>query len=147
MRQYAPEPAELFELIKHVSYRPDWAFRLVDTTRDWLRDDRGNAIKGLSGGLTLIITVITPDSYNHGDTISVAHYFAVPPATYNIDSWRRWLFEQILLVERHEAMEFFEIDGVKPFAPNHGPGEDPYRITELTTETARATSFRGVINP
>lgn len=146
MRQYAPDPEDLIELVKHVSYRPGWNFQLRDTTRDWSHDESGREIDAIAGGLTLIITVLTPDSYNHENQIRVAHYFAVPAATYAMTSWRRWLFEQVLLVERHEAMEFFEVDGVKWYAPNHGPGEDPYRITELTTDEARRTSFRGVLN-
>lgn len=32
----------------------------------------------------------------------------VPAAAYNEQSWTRWLLEQILLVEKHEAMEFFK---------------------------------------
>lgn len=44
-------------------------------------------------------------------------------------------------------MEFFTIDGVKPYAPNHGPGNDPYVVRELTTDQARRTSFLGTIQP
>ncbi len=58
----------------------------------------------------------------------------VPPASYNKRSWQRWLFDQILLVERHETMEFFTIDEEKPYSPNHGPGNDPYIVAELTID-------------
>ncbi len=58
----------------------------------------------------------------------------VPPAAYNERSWKRWLFEQILLVERHEAAEFFQVDGDRPFAPYHHDGNDPYIVFELSTE-------------
>jgi hypothetical protein len=77
----------------------------------------------------------------------VRHLFPVPPAAYNRDSWQRWLFERLLEVERHEAMEFFQIDGTKPYAPNHGPGWDPYLITQLTTDIDRRTNFRGEVQP
>ena len=69
----------------------------------------------------------------------------VPPAAYNRRSWQRWLFEQCLLGERHEAMEFFTISGEHPYAPNHGPGNDPYIDAELTTDEDRRTSFKGVV--
>jgi hypothetical protein len=48
-------------------------------------------------------------------------------------------------VERHEAMEFFEIDGTKPYRPNHGPGWDPYIVTQLSTDLDRRTDFRGEV--
>lgn len=86
------------------------------------------------------------------DPYQVHHYRIVPAATYNAQSWRRWLLEQCLAVLQHEACELFVIeddDGNKthPFAPNHGPGFDPYRIIEYETDEARRTSFRGTLNP
>lgn len=44
-------------------------------------------------------------------------------------------------------MEFFVIDGERPYAPNHGPGHDPYTIRETSTDEERRTSFRGTLNP
>lgn len=134
----APFPHELDELVKVLGYRPGWKFTLA-----WL--DRGQG----SEGLTLDIVTRGYNSYHweHGDTYRVHHYMPVPPASYNRQSWQRWLLEQVLLVERHEAMEFFDIDGTRPFAPNHGPGNDPYTVRELTTDEARRTSFRGDLNP
>jgi hypothetical protein len=76
----------------------------------------------------------------------VRHMFPVPPATYNRASWLRWLFECFSKVELHECMEFFTIDGEKPFAPNHGPGWDPYLVTQLATDLDRRTSFRGEVS-
>jgi hypothetical protein len=34
---------------------------------------------------------------------------------------------------------------VKPFAPNHGPGYDPYRLVEYEDELARRTLFTGEV--
>ena len=89
--------------------------------------------------------------------IRVNHYMPVPPAAYDGRSWRRWLFDQVLLVERHEAMEFFaltttsDVDGftydpVRPYAPSHGPGNDPYLVREVGTDLDRRTSFRGDVD-
>jgi hypothetical protein len=91
-----------------------------------------------------VINLTGPDSYHPERTIRVNHYLIVPAASYDERSWRRWLLDQVLLVESHEACEFFQIDGQRPFAPNHGPGRDPYTILELGTVEDAETSFRGV---
>jgi hypothetical protein len=144
MRQEAPYPAALEYLVNRLTYRPGWHFELADI-------DRGQGSKGL----TLIITTRGYDSYHpdRGENYRVNHYMIVPAAAYNPESWQRWLFEQCLLVERHEAMEFFTLHdspggehGMKPYAPNHGHGEDPYIIHDLTTGEARRTSFRDVLD-
>lgn len=139
IRQTAPDPVELRAIVEAIEYRPRWTFTLVDDL------DRGQG----SEGLTLDIVTRGFDSYHpeRGENYGVHHYFPVPPAAYNRASWVRWVFDQVLLVERHEAMEFFKLDGDRPFAPNHGPGWDPYIVTQLTTETDRRTSFRGDLNP
>jgi hypothetical protein len=109
--------------------------------------DRGQG----SEGLTLIITVDTVNSYHvaEGERIRVQHYMIVPAAAFDGRSWQRWLFDQVLLVERHEAAEFFRIgrDGWngqrRPYAPSHGPGNDPYMIREIGTVEDVQTSYRG----
>lgn len=85
--------------------------------------------------------------------ITVNHYFAVPPATYDQRSWQRWLFDRLGDVDLHERMEDFAVadspgseHAVRPFAPNHGPGNDPYRVCEYADDTDRRTSFRGVLD-
>lgn len=138
MKQTAPWPAELAAMVAELEYRPGWEFALVN---DY---DRGQG----SAGLTLIITTLGYNSYHpeRGETYRVNHYMLVPPAAYNRASWQNWLFEQLLLVEKHEAMEFFTVSGEKPLAPNHGFGWDPYLVTTLSTETDRRTSFRNEVN-
>lgn len=145
MRQAAPDPEPLRHLVERLSYRPGWTFRLEDI-------DRGQG----SEGLTLIITTRGYDSYHpgRGENYRVNHYMPVPPAAYDARSWQRWLFDQLLLVERHEAMEFFALHDspggehvVRPYAPSHGPGNDPYIVREVGTDLDRRTSFRGEVNP
>lgn len=133
--QTARYPHELAALVRSLQYAPGWTFHLDDL-------DRGQG----SAGLTLTITITTPDSYHPDELIRVGHLFPVPPAAYDDRSWRRWLFTQILLVHRHEAMEWFMSDGVRPYAPSHGPGNDPYLIREVGTDLDQRTSFRGEIN-
>lgn len=146
MRQTAPDPELLFDLVSKLTYRPGWTFDIEDLERD---QDHG---RGVAGGLTLIITTRTSNSYHPSICEScrsvvtdyrVHHYFIVPAATYDQRSWQRWLLDQVIRVESHEACEFFEVDGDRPYAPHHGPGNDPYIIFEQGSSTDARTSFRG----
>jgi hypothetical protein len=142
MRQYAPYPVELAALVDQLDYRQHmgWTVQLRDVERD------SEAHTGRAGGLTLIVTRCGPDTYHHDRTIRVAHYFAVPAATYNRQSWQRWLFDRLGDVDTHERMEDFVVDGDRPYAPNHGPGHDPYTVRELSSELDRRTAYTGKIN-
>jgi len=142
MTQVAPYPWVLADLVKLLTYKADWAFSLQDPVASPMFD-RGQG----SVGLTLVITIRTPDSYHPERTVQVRHLFPVPPAAYDSRSWRRWLFDQVQLVERHEAMEFFQIGPARPFAPSHGPGNDPYLVREIGTVQDVRTSFRGDVKP
>jgi hypothetical protein len=152
LSQHAPYPQALADLTARLRYRPGWDFRLEHL-------DRGQG----SEGLTLVITTLGYNAYHpeRGETYRVCHPMPVPPAAYNEASWRMWLFEQLLLVEKHEAMEFFALaqdhniapDGTaeetldRPYQPNHGHGWDPYLLTEVSTETDRRTNFRNEVVP
>lgn len=143
MRQEAPDPVVLRGLVDCLEYKAGWRFSLEDI-------DRGQG----SRGLTLIINRRGPDSYHPQRDISVNHYMIVPAAGYDRRSWQRWLLDQILLVERHEACEFFVLHDspgsehvTHPYAPSHGPGNDPYLVRETGTALDAAISFRGDIDP
>lgn len=144
MTQIAPYPVELHELVESFHYRPGWKF--------WLGHmDRGQG----SEGLTLDIISCAVNSYHPQiceacfsaiTNYHVHHYMIVPAASYNRRSWRRWLFEQCALVERHEAAEFADFgEEGRVYAPNHGPGNDPYLLVEIGTDLDRRTSFRGEV--
>ena len=136
MRQTAPYPEALEGLVGRLRYRAGWRFALADL-------DRGQG----SAGLTLVITTLGTNSYHPEETdYRVNHYMIVPAAAFDERSWRRWLFEQLLLVERHECMEFFQVGDDKPFAPSHGFGQDPYLVREIGTEEDRRMSFRNELN-
>jgi hypothetical protein len=161
MRQYAPFPTILADLVSKLRYRPGWHFELEDIERDHA-DSHGAA----AGGLTFIgITGDydgpdgsyqgAMDAYHPERPRPVYFYFPVPAATYNEASWKRWLFERILEVERHEAMEHFKLIWIgpenrdmceRPFAPTHGPGDDPYVIHDYASDTQRRTAFTGKVN-
>jgi hypothetical protein len=132
MRQAAPYPELLAGLVRRLKYKDGWRFELADI-------DRGQG----SGGLTLVICLTCQDSYHPEQTMRVNHFMIVPPAAYNERGWCRWLLDQILLVERHEACEFLMIDGHRPYAPNHGPGNDPYTIFDQGFREDAQTTFTG----
>lgn len=170
LKQYAPWPAGLEALVAKARYRGGWTFRLTTEERDPV-DTHGAA----AGGLTLTVTTQTADSYHphicevcHSVVTSyrVRHLFPVPAATYDDQGWLDWLMDCIEAVELHEAREFFRLEYMelsdvwlendsmerqerhvieRPFAPNHGPGRDPYRRYSYASDTARRTSFRGVL--
>lgn len=134
MHQFAPWPEILEELVANAEYRPGWYLKLEDL-------DRGQG----SCGLTLCIYSLGYDTYNpdKGQTYRVVHYFPVPPASYNEESWKRWLLQCLIDVETHEACEFLQINGTRPFAPHHGPGWNPYIILHHGSDIDARTDFRG----
>ena len=126
MRNHQEGPAEtvalLEALVAEVSYKPGWTFELWDGER------HGEHYIG-SSGLTLSIRAQVENSVS-GDTTGVHHIMPIPPATWDRRTWERWVLDQILLVERHEAMEFYRVGSRTPFFPSHGAGSDPYEIRE-----------------
>ncbi len=135
-RQVGPSDAAavLADVVSRVTYKPGWSFRLEEISR-------GQGCEGL----TLLISGEVRDSFG-GGMIEIVHLMPVPPAAYVESAWRRWILEQILLVEKHEAMEFFRVDGDQPFFPNHDPGKDVYAIIETQSRDeahAPATPWNG----
>lgn len=126
-------PAETFnilrELVDQVECKPGWSFYLVDE----------------DGALRLVIQVPGYDSYNPKRSFTVNHFQPVPIATYNDATWKRWLFEQCRRVENHELGEWFRFGDVRPFAPMHGPGEDPYMVHSIRPERDALTRQDGSV--
>lgn len=123
MSRAGKEPLEHFrELVAEIAYKPGWLFCVQD-------DDDCPVLK-------LMIVSETPDSYQPDRTIRVRHEFMVPPATYSRDVWAAWIFDRVRDVESHEAAEFFQIEGLREFAPHHSNGEDPYRVWHVGDHAA-----------
>lgn len=158
MRQVAPYPHDLAELVGSLRYRKHLGWQV------WLDDDcqrdKPGRHTGESRGLTLVVQRCGPDTYNPDHLMAVNHYFAVLPATFNRQSWMRWLFDRLGDVDTHERMEDFAFEMTvadqhgcesrsldRPYAPCHGPGWDPYLITVERTAADRRTTFRGDLNP
>ena len=130
----APYPEELADIVGTMQYRPGWQFDLEHL-------DRGQG----SVGLTFKILSKGYDTYHpdRGETYRVWHYFIVPSASYNRESWLEWVRDRLIDVETHETCEFMQVADKRPFAPNHGPGFDPYQVRTLNTKEAAETTFRG----
>ena len=90
--------------------------------------------------------IITIDGYDNYDTkrrLRIGHCHPVPHTTYNEKTWRRWVFEQCMRTMTHEIGESLSFDGVRPFVPMHGPGEDPYTVHEIRSEADALTTQDG----
>lgn len=121
----------LAQIVAQVKCKPGWAFRLEDE----------------DGDLRLAIRVEGYDSAYPDDLDArvIDHYYPVPTATYNEKTWRRWVFERCRGVENHELGEWFRIGSEWPFAPLHGPGEDPYTVHEYRPAVDALTTQDGSI--
>jgi hypothetical protein len=165
MVQWAPYPEVLEELVERLRYKPGWSFELVDHIRDREPTPEGTPWwhgTPVAGGLTFIVTTKHVDAYHPGTLRPVNHLFPVPAATYNRESWQRWLLNRLLDVDMHEACEWMvfaapandtlsraagiQVLEERPFAPTHGPGDDPYRVVQYATDEARRTLFTGEVN-
>lgn len=76
----------------------------------------------------LYIFTHNPNTYRPEEIRHTRHEFVVPVATYNADTWLRWVFDRIVSIEVHETCESFFYDGERVYAPHHGNGEDPYSV-------------------
>lgn len=119
-----PGSADLLQdVVSRATYKPGWAISL---------EHMGRGGEHLAGGegLTLRVRFSCEDSTRPGASTQLDHLFAVPPASYNRETWERFVLNCLILVETHEAMEFFKVDGRAPFFPAHGTanGFNPYTI-------------------
>lgn len=141
--QYAPWPDALAAAVAEFQYKEGWNFYLDVIDRDF--DDEARKIP-IAGGLTFKILVPCQDSYHPGRYRPVMHYHPVPAATYNRQSWERWIIDRVLDTECHESCEWARFGERRAFAATHGPGDNPYVLHEYASEVQRETSYRGVRN-
>jgi hypothetical protein len=132
MEVTTPDTFDLLErIVNETGCKPGWYFELMDE----------------GGAKRLVITITGVDNYDHDRRKTVCHIHPVPITTYNEKSWRRWIFEQCIRTMNHEIGESlrFGRDEVRPFAPMHGPGEDPYTVHEWRSETDALTTQDGTL--
>ena len=136
-RQIGPDSstAILANVVSRVTYKPGWTLELKEISR-------GQGCEGL----TLCIGATVPDSFGDG-MVGVYHLMPVLPAAYDEDSWIGWIMEQIHLVEQHEMLEFFRVDGDPVFFPGHAPGRNPYGVSRVihALPKTRETAYRAAV--
>ncbi len=113
----------LADVVSRVTYKPGWSIRLAEIARE-----REHLAGG--AGLTLIVNFAAQSSTRPDQVAGLEHFFAVPPAEYDRQTWERWVLDCLLAMEQHEACEFFKVDGWAPYFPPHGDrcGKSPYTI-------------------
>jgi hypothetical protein len=98
--------------VTSLSYKPGWSFKI-----------------GGPLGSMLCVHAETVDSQHHSRTRRTQHMFTIP-ADLDDRQMIRWVFDQLLLCELHETCEFFTVDGVAPFFPNHQDEGSPYDLVD-----------------
>lgn len=98
--------------VASIAYKPGWRFRV-----------------GGPGNRFLCVFAETPDSLHPDRLRTTQHMFELPP-TDDPKERARWLLGVLLLAERHESCEFLEVDGRRPFWPNHQDEGSPYELVE-----------------
>lgn len=99
-------------VIARLSYKPGWKFKV-----------------GGPLGRFLCVFATTPDSTDLSRERTTQHMFELPPVA-DERGLVRWVFDQLLLAELHEAGEFFSVDGFRPFFPHHQDEGSPYELVE-----------------
>ena len=100
------------QLVAALHYKPGWEFKV-----------------GGPLGRYLCCYASTPDSGRPNRNRITQHQFEIPDGLDDRDFYR-WCFDRLLDVERHEAGEFFQVDGFRPFFPNHQDEGSPYEHVE-----------------
>lgn len=99
-------------LVAALSYKPGWTFRVGGPLNRYL-----------------CVFARTPDSGNPARERTTQHMFEMPDGC-DERQFVRWVFDCLLLAERHEAGEFFRVAGVSPFFPHHQDEGSPYDLVE-----------------
>ena len=120
-------------IIKDLTYKPKWSFWLDDgvptkfVVHIECEDSTGQHnpfFKGMfyDGSGTFTEYDVEPKPFQ------VRHVFAIPTVDMTIVELERYVLDRIMDVDRHEAMEFFKIQGRAVFMPDHSDVTKLYSI-------------------
>lgn len=101
------------DLVPSLRYKPGWEFKV-----------------GGPGAGFLCVFARTPDSMHPGRERTTQHMFRLPDVDRSVEEWARWVFGRLLLVELHEAGEFFQVGVFRPHFPHHQDEGDPYELVD-----------------
>lgn len=99
--------------VSSLAYKPGWKFKI-----------------GGPLGRYLCVFATTPDSSDVSKQRTTQHMFELPTGPLTEHEMARWVFDNILLCEQHEAGEFFRVAGFRPYLPNHNEEGSPYELVE-----------------
>lgn len=110
--------ARAIELVKGISYRPDWTFTATDHT------------KRFQESIVLRIDYVAPDTDvkwapDYAHIINTHANFVIPLGFLSDEEFYREVYRAILDVEMHESREFFAVEGQtfrKPVHPHTDEG-------------------------
>ncbi len=105
-------------LVARLRYKPGWSFKV-----------------GGPLGSMLCVYATTPDAQHPERDRTTQHQFVVPDFELDGRTPVRWVFDCLLLCELHEAGEFFQVAGERPFYPYHQDEGDPYALVERSEPT------------
>jgi hypothetical protein len=100
-------------LVPSLTYKPGWRFKV-----------------GGPNGSMLCVFSSTPDSLTPGRDRLTQHQFPFPADAMTREGFARWVFACLMSAEFHEAAEFLQVDGFRPFWPNHQDEGSPYAWVE-----------------
>jgi hypothetical protein len=100
-------------LVALVSYKPGWRFKVAGPE-----------------GRYLCVYAETPNSHHPSQPRLTQHTFPLPDDCDDERQFFRWVFDRLLLVEQHEAGEFFKVGEFRPFYPHHQDEGSPYVVVD-----------------
>lgn len=111
---------ELKDLVATIKYKPGAKLEL---TGDEFLGTRNYAAwsEPMGEPVAFLLEMAVPDAYNPGSMTTIKHHRMLH--LYDVREWDRdqalrKIFDFLLESERHEAGEFFVVDGVRPFDPH-----------------------------
>jgi hypothetical protein len=108
------QPPELAGLLARLAYKPGWHFELAPNRSSY-------SFGGISPFQWMLVISVDDvlDSRGSGTRSSFVTTAPVPDAPEATrEYYTHWLWDQILQAERHEAGEWFVVDGTRPYDPH-----------------------------
>lgn len=108
VKVWTPETKPLLDAIERCQYK-DWKFELKH-------------------GFIVAVTFIANDNFGRLPRVFEHHFGAHIREGHPqpVEFWERFLFDCVIRVEMHEAMELFHVNGERPFNPHREGVEGPY---------------------
>lgn len=110
------KPPEIESMLARIGYKPNWSFKY-----DYAQE-------------VIYASLTGPNSYDHSKNVNVDVPLSVPDGLTETE-FPEWLLGRVYFIERHEAREFFTLDGDHIFDPHPEFGRldfDRHRAVTIT---------------